>query len=79
MIRIVGPGHILFALGAAGTAVLSFVYGDFALQWQLAGGPAVVGLSHQCRTYGGRPGCWPVRCAIPRQRQTTYSAVANDI
>lgn len=34
MIRTVGSGHILFALGTAGTAVLSLIYGDFALQWQ---------------------------------------------
>jgi hypothetical protein len=34
MNRVIGPGHILFALSAAGTAVPSLIYGDFVLQWQ---------------------------------------------
>jgi uncharacterized membrane protein len=32
--RIVGPGHILFALAAAGLAILNFIYRDFAPIWQ---------------------------------------------
>src|ERR1700722_4753949 len=28
--RIVGPGHVLFAIAAAGLAILSLAYGDFA-------------------------------------------------
>lgn len=33
-IRIIGPGHALFALGAASMAIVSIVYGDFAPMWR---------------------------------------------
>lgn len=33
-IRVVGPGHLLFAAGLAGLGVLSLGSGDFALNWQ---------------------------------------------
>ncbi|MGO9008743.1 MAG: DoxX family membrane protein [Bryobacteraceae bacterium] len=32
--RVIGAGHLLFALGLAGLGVLSLVSGDFALNWQ---------------------------------------------
>ncbi len=32
--RIVGPGHALFAVGAASIAILSITYGDFAPLWR---------------------------------------------
>jgi uncharacterized membrane protein len=32
--RILGPGHLMFALGMAGIGILNLYYGDFALQWQ---------------------------------------------
>jgi uncharacterized membrane protein len=32
--RVIGPGHFLFAAGMAGLGVLSLIYGDFALVWQ---------------------------------------------
>jgi uncharacterized membrane protein len=33
-LRLMGPGHIVFALAMSGLGVLGLVYGDFALQWQ---------------------------------------------
>ncbi len=32
--RVIGPGHLLFAGGLAGLGVLSLISGDFALVWQ---------------------------------------------
>jgi hypothetical protein len=32
--RVIGPGHLLFALGLAGIGVLSIISGDFAYTWQ---------------------------------------------
>jgi uncharacterized membrane protein len=34
MLRYLGPGQVLFAIGLAGLGVLSLVHHDFALQWQ---------------------------------------------
>ncbi len=34
MIRVTGPGHLIFAFGTAGIAILGLAYDDFALQWQ---------------------------------------------
>jgi uncharacterized membrane protein len=34
MMCTIRPGQLIFVLGTAGLAVLSLVYGDFALQWQ---------------------------------------------
>jgi uncharacterized membrane protein len=34
MLRYLGPGQILFAIGLAGLGVLGLVHHDFALQWQ---------------------------------------------
>jgi uncharacterized membrane protein len=34
--RIVGSGHVLFAMAAAGIAALNFIFGDFAPIWQPA-------------------------------------------
>jgi uncharacterized membrane protein len=34
MMRTIRPGQLIFVLGTAGLAVLSLIYGDFALQWQ---------------------------------------------
>jgi uncharacterized membrane protein len=33
-LRVIGPGHVIFAAGTAGIAVLTLIYGDFGLQWQ---------------------------------------------
>lgn len=32
--RVIGPGHLLFAIGLAGVGVLSILSGDFAYTWQ---------------------------------------------
>jgi uncharacterized membrane protein len=34
MKKIIGPGHLAFALAMAGLGVVTLSYGDFALQWQ---------------------------------------------
>lgn len=33
-VRVIGPGHLMFAVGLAAIGVLSLVSGDFALNWQ---------------------------------------------
>jgi uncharacterized membrane protein len=33
-LRIIGPGHALFAMGAASIAIVSITYGDFAPMWR---------------------------------------------
>jgi uncharacterized membrane protein YphA (DoxX/SURF4 family) len=50
--RIVGPGHALFAVAAAGLAILSLAYRDFAPMWQAL--PA---------SFPGR-GIWVYACAL---------------